>query len=403
MAGVFVNFLLMLATVVHARAAECDKGQAGYHYVAASGGNDRNDGSQCHPWATIQRAADMAKSGDTVMVEDGTYPESVRVTRSGTAAGQIVFRAMHKWRARIAPPQSKTGIIFDITASYVTVQDFEIIGTPNVAVAIKAHYGYTGDKILGNNVHSMGNGSTVPSEYGAGCLSGAALEPGGDNSYTNGNYVWDIGWHRDRTIGGQDAKGQCHMQHGIYITAGTNSFVQNNVVFQVYQGISIHVNSTIYNVAITNNTIFNGGDPAHNDGTPFILQCQNNTGPSCDFNSFSNNIIANWQNPRWGFGCFSETSGTGTFGTHNVYLNNLTDGSCDMAANQFVTGRPVGTIIANPEFVNYTGDQTGDYHLRATSPAIHGGVAMGAPPVDSDGVERPKGVPVDIGAFAHRQ
>ncbi len=369
-----------------------------FHFVTTSG-SDSNDGSGCRPWATIQHAASVVNPGDNVIVEDGTYPETVLVNRSGTSTSQISFRAMHKWGAKIAPPQSTTAIIFDITANYVTLQDFEIIGTPNVAVAVKAHYGYTGDKILGNNVHSMGNGSTVASQYGAGCLSGAAIEPGGDNSYTNGNVIWDIGWHRDRMTGGQNGQGQCHMQHGIYITAGTNSFVQNNVIYGVYQGYSIHVNSTIANVMVTNNTLFNGGDSYHNDGGPIMFQCANNTGSTCDYNSFSNNIVSNWQRDPWGFGCFSETNGTGTFGTHNVWANNLTDNTCDMSQNQFVTGTLVNTIVASPQYVNYTGDWTGDYRLTSTSPAIDNATSSGAPSTDYNGYRRPYGGGYDIGAF----
>ena len=53
-----------------------------------------------------------------------------------------------------------------------------------------------------------------------------------------------------------------------------------------------------------------------------------------------------------------------------------------------------GNIQADPKFV---GD--GDFRLQVGSPAVDAGTAAGAPPVDMDGVLRPCGAGVDMGAF----
>jgi hypothetical protein len=61
-----------------------------------------------------------------------------------------------------------------------------------------------------------------------------------------------------------------------------------------------------------------------------------------------------------------------------------------------IVGRLTNTVTADPQFVNYTGGENGDYHLAAGSPAIHRGTTMGAPMTDFDGNRR---APVpDIGA-----
>ena len=87
----------------------------------------------------------------------------------------------------------------------------------------------------------------------------------------------------------------------------------------------------------------------------------------------------------------------GTLGTHDHYLNNLFS-NC-FSGNRFLTGSLTASVNANPLFVNYTGDQTGDYHLQSSSPAIDAGENQGAPGVDQRGVNRPQGAAVDIGAF----
>src|SRR5690349_18382692 len=45
-------------------------------YVSPSG-NDNNDGSAAHPFATIQKAADEVKPGTVVHVQPGTYNDAV--------------------------------------------------------------------------------------------------------------------------------------------------------------------------------------------------------------------------------------------------------------------------------------------------------------------------------------
>jgi hypothetical protein len=58
-------------------------------------------------------------------------------------------------------------------------------------------------------------------------------------------------------------------------------------------------------------------------------------------------------------------------------------------------------------FVNPAGDETGDYRLRAAAAAINRGIAQFgtnqfAPSVDLDGLPRPVGAALDIGAYEWR-
>ncbi len=49
----------------------------------ATTGDDRADGSEAAPLRTIDRAAQLAEPGDTVLVHEGTYREWVRPRRGG--------------------------------------------------------------------------------------------------------------------------------------------------------------------------------------------------------------------------------------------------------------------------------------------------------------------------------
>jgi len=55
----------------------------GTTYYVATTGDDSNDGSLASPWLTIQHAVDTAAEGDTIIVGDGTYNESITVTTAG--------------------------------------------------------------------------------------------------------------------------------------------------------------------------------------------------------------------------------------------------------------------------------------------------------------------------------
>jgi hypothetical protein len=54
----------------------------GTTYYVSNSGNDANDGSWFHPFATIQHAVGVAASGDTIDVAPGTYVETGQITIS---------------------------------------------------------------------------------------------------------------------------------------------------------------------------------------------------------------------------------------------------------------------------------------------------------------------------------
>ncbi|MCP4989911.1 MAG: DUF1565 domain-containing protein, partial [Colwellia sp.] len=62
------------------------------YYVSTNGNDITGNGSSSKPFRTIQHAADVAKSGDTVFVRKGIYYERIEMKNSGTVAYPITFQ-----------------------------------------------------------------------------------------------------------------------------------------------------------------------------------------------------------------------------------------------------------------------------------------------------------------------
>ena len=63
------------------------------YYVSTSGNDSIGDGSMANPWRTVQYAVNQAYAGDTILVREGRYYESVIFPRSGTEESRIIVKA----------------------------------------------------------------------------------------------------------------------------------------------------------------------------------------------------------------------------------------------------------------------------------------------------------------------
>lgn len=327
-------------------------------------GNDTSNGSATQPWASLRHAAEAARAGTVVHVSPGIYRENgLTLNNSGTPSGRIRFVSDQKWGAQIRTTSSYT--VLRLNGSYFDIVGFDVAGDPHSCLGI-ADWG-SNNRIISNDVHNVPANSKICGNNGGAGIVHANYSGGNDD--TIGNEVHDIGsWpNLDERV------------HGIY-HSNAGGYIWNNVVYHC-AGFGIHLNHFPSAVTVANNTVFN-----NRYGGIYV-----NGGGILGNMLVTNNISVN----NAGYGI---TENYGSAGPSNRYINNLVfkNRSGDTALDPMAHSVQVGTIIADPLFVNYTGSGDGDYRLQSTSPARNHGTSNGAPLYDINGLTRPVW---DIGAY----
>jgi hypothetical protein len=340
-----------------------EKKPSGLDFYVSTAGSDSNDGSLAKPWVTIAHAASVVQPGATVHVAAGKYSGSIITSVSGTANARIRFVSDQRWGAQIIGTAAEA--TWQNRGDYIDIVGFDVSGaTPNGIENLGSNA-----RILGNRVHDIV----------------ASCDSNGGSGINNANYS-----AHDNDIVGNivyrvRASASCSKPHGVGIYhSNVRGHVSNNIAFQ-NGTVGIQLWHAANNVTVANNTVFN------NDLNGIVIGAGDSPGGvTNDYSAVVNNI--SFSNGYYGIQEFGST------GPHNRYLNNLMSGN-PSGNLSLLTGTASGSIFTNPQFVNYTGDGDGDYHLSSNSPASDAGTAQSAPAADFDGAPRPYGKALDIGAF----
>lgn len=312
------------------------------------GGSDSNPGSAALPFRTIGRAASRAVAGSTVHVAPGTYIGNIETRSAGTAEARIRYEAVVAGAARLVGQGQNT--VWTNYGDYVDIAGFDISGSGRIGILNMGSH----TLIEGNHVHHLTLSGGCTGNGGAGIDNGNYAGRDGD---IVGNIVHDIG-----------SPGACNGVHGIY-SSNQGGHIVNNLVYRA-SAFGIHLWHAATHVTVANNTVFANGSASMGGGI-VLGNGDSPRGGILNHSKVINNIV--YDNPAASIKEFCYP-GQECTGRDNLFANNLV----------FHNGRPIAlrhgraknTIVADPQFVAYRPDGSGDYRLKPGSPAIGKGARL---------------------------
>ncbi len=403
--------------VVLALVLFCDLAVASTFHVSPTG-SDAADGSAATPWRTLQRAADVAAAGDVVEIAGGTYA-GFRIRSQGTAAAPIVFRGVGDARV-VGNAAGVNDAIWMQDAAWIRIEALTVTGATRAGVAILDSHDVT---VRGSVVDANGRWGVFSSftddlvvednqlsrsatEHGV-YASNSADRPRIRNNRIFGNGMCgvhmngDINFGGDGVISGAIVEGNVISDNGDRGGSGINgdgimgALILNNVLDGNHaSGISLY--RIDGGAASTGNQVVHNTIRMASDARGGINIQDGSTG-----NVVRNNVVANLAAGRGAFevcgGCIS-----GMVSEHNAIVGRMEiDGtSYDLAGWRIRTGKDATSFVAT-EAQLFADATAGDLSHRAGSPAIDVADPALAPETDVEGVARPQGAGVDLGAYEY--
>ena len=347
-------------------------------YCVSTKGSDKNPGSEAESLRTVQKAADIARAGDTILLRGGVYREHVVLRFSGQKGKPIVLKNYPGERPVIQPRELGKephghGVLLQALKGYqnpigwITIEGLEI------------RYGWDGVKIY--NAHDIViRNCNIHHNWNQGILGN------GNRVLIDSNIVADNGTNKEAAR---------NLLHGIYATGSaftiTNNIIHSNTAYGIQVAAYDYKKDSMagpeYADArywlISNNTIaFNknrAGIVIWQDGVENCV-VQNNIFYR---NGGVNGILFYTQHNR----------------RHPIRNNIFYPPGENLVSAEENAYEATDNMQVNPRFVN--GDSF-DFHLKADSPAMDAGSFERAPKNDHDGRPRPQGSKPDIGAYENQ-
>jgi len=385
------------------------------YYVATSGSNSGN-GSASSPWRSISKAMQAnLKPGDEVVVRAGTYHESGRISKDGTAGNYITVRAEKPGTVKI-DASGDYGV--HIQANYVKLDGFNITGAKAAGVTANSvhHVQIVDNNVFNNGRHGISvsrsdfvtvEGNVTHGNASKGFYSGISIfHPENithDNSskgfriIVRGNISYDnvtkSGPHSDGNgIIFDDFRSTKAPGRDAYLFA---SLIENNLVYK-NGGKGIQVAWSDH-VTVRNNTAWSNNVDKQKTGTWHGELSNMNS----SHNTWVNNIAVADQRQTGHNTAIDNTSFKGYTNSSTIWKNNLTFNGNAGDASVRTTGSNKGLSASdgnllgvNPKFVS----APGNFELQPGSPAIDAGTkAHGYYSVSLDSGTRVGAL--DIGAY----
>ncbi len=324
-------------------------------HVAPTGA-DTNDGSEARPWATLSHAISELSPGDTLVVAEGTYPESVAVNVTGSAASPITIRSAANARP-VVRAAGEAAIDVGTGAAYVTLDGLSFEGA-------------TGES--STNIYVSGDAHDITFRA---CQSRRSARQGFFSERTTRNVVVE-----GCSFSDNGGRGPDNLDHNLYVE-GTGHRIVNNVIVGAKNGYGIQLYPATTNVVVANNTIVG-------NRSGIIVGAEETAATTGVV--IVNNIVAN--NERTGISSYwANAPGSGNIARSNLLFRNG-QGDLDKSGGGLIFH---ANTIANPKFVDVT---KRDFRLQRGSAAEGRAAPENVPETDFSGAARPS-TAADVGAF----
>jgi len=379
---------------------------AGTIYYVAAGGSDGNPGTDTLPFRTISYAVSRLAPGETLLVKNGTYAESlIHSIPPGTSWDSPVTVAAYPGHTVILRPPAGAEFVLRFTApqAYIIVDGLILDGVNVTLDVVKI------TETSGMSAHHIRiqHCEVMNSKTGMGILISGA------NTVFN-EILFNKIHHNGNVYDGGDAN------HGIYLTTDHN-LIEGNELYEHRRGYGIHLfgDTQSFNRIIRNWVHDNSdGMDIHGDGNLVALNLVWNHGIGINLGNSGSVQGGNeiYQNTMYrNEGAVSVRAGV----LSTRIINNIVQASSGYPANSILdhggintqiehnvldrsvyksdySVPPAGTNLYNTNalLVNPTAF---DFHLQPASPAI--GAGMDIPEVPTDFDFQPWTSPRSTGAF----
>lgn len=358
-------------------------------YYVATNGNDSNSGTSTQPYRTIGKGVTRLAPGDTLIISGGTYvePSINNKIPSGSSWAAPVTVMASPGEIVVLRPTTKGMPGINIRAGRKFIRlvgigiDLQLVADTN---GVKVHEKASDIEL-----------SNLDIRNGHGMLGSAIVVIAGSPRVTiRGSKLHDISQYPVDKPG----------NHGIYMQ-GTFGLIEGNEIYNI-QGYGIQLYSSIGNVndnIVRYNTIRKTGQPTINTegGIYAASGNRNKVYGNLVYNSYGAGVVLKGDNNQFYNNTIykSHSYGIQVTGNNHVIKNNIVFGN-----SSNVSDRSSGTILANnlvtdPSFVDAS---NGNFRLKSGSPAIDKGLDIAEVTLDLDGVARPQGASVDIGAYEYK-
>lgn len=394
------------------------------YHVGASGSDSNNGRTVATAWATLQHAADVVQSGDSVVVSSGEYVGFAVMEHGGTPGDPIVFSAVGQTVSIVEPCayNDLDGINVE-NVSWVVVEGFTVNGMPRTGIrsAVSDHIFLRHNTCHANGRWGILTGFVENVVIEHNTCSGSMAEHGiyfsnsSDDPIIRYNHCFDnhangIHMNGDESMGGDgvisNAQVYGNVIHGNGVGGGSgincdgvvNSVIHDNLLYDNHaSGISLYQidgGAPSTGNKVYNNTIVNASD---------ARWCINIT-EECSGNQLLNNILVN-QHAWRGSIVVAEDALAGFVSDHNLFTARLSpDGDATimtLAAWQAL-GYDAHSMEA-PALNTFLADAVGgDFRASsASAPQVDAGTNAVATFVtmDLDQTKRPLGAGYDIGCY----